>query len=307
MNAPPPVELSHVVKRYGAVLAVNDIDLVAAPGEILALAGHNGAGKTTLFKLILGLAFPNSGTVRVFGRSPTGAGAVAGRRRIGFLPENVVFSGNMTGRELLGFYARLKRVAPAQCDDLLTQVGLADAAAKRVRTYSKGMRQRLGLAQMLLGEPALLLLDEPTTGLDPTSRQRFYALVDERRSRGATVVLCSHALADIEGWADRIALLQRGRLITSGTLEELRQRTALPARIRFRAPPDSRPVLRAAAGALAEFREINGRMVELACPPESRAEVLRRIDITGQVRDLEILMPRLEDIYRHYQGDEVAK
>ena len=139
--------LAEVTKRYGAVTAVERVSLELRAGETLALVGHNGAGKTTLVKLILGLIAPSAGAVRVFERDPATANAAVLREGIGFLPENVAFHGAMTGRELLRFYARLKGTPAAEVDGLLARVGIAEAARRRVSTYSKGMRQRLGLAQ----------------------------------------------------------------------------------------------------------------------------------------------------------------
>ena len=159
------------MRRYGALTALTAVSLDGVPGECLALVGHNGAGKTTLMKLLLGLVRPSEGTVRTW--APTRLRPRATTRfQLGFLPETIAFDAAMTGREVLAFYARLKRLAPRTAEPLLERVGLAAAAGHRVGTYRKGMRQRLGLAQALLGRPRLLLLDEPTTGLDPRCAAR---------------------------------------------------------------------------------------------------------------------------------------
>jgi Cu-processing system ATP-binding protein len=150
---------------------VDHIDLSVYPGERFALLGHNGAGKTTLIKLMLGLCRPTKGEILVQGRQITAAGV--SQLNVGYLPESVSFHDSMSGREVIRFYARLKRRSYKECDELLEQVGLTAAAGQRVRTYSKGMRQRLGLAQALLGNPSLLFLDEPTSGLDPALRSLF--------------------------------------------------------------------------------------------------------------------------------------
>jgi Cu-processing system ATP-binding protein len=171
------VEIRSLTKHYGAIEAVRDVSFDLHAGEIIALVGHNGAGKTTLLKLMLGLVRPSTGTIRVLGEDPA-AGEFAARRRLGYLPENVSFNAALTGREVLSFYARLKEQPVAQALSLLDQVGLGVASQRRVGTYSKGMRQRLGLAQALIGEPQVLLLDEPTTGLDPALRLEFYEIVE---------------------------------------------------------------------------------------------------------------------------------
>jgi len=300
MNA-QPVELKGVAKRYGAVTALDGVDFAIEPGEFMALAGHNGAGKTTLFKIILGLIRPTSGTVRVFGASPQSSQAVERRRAIGFLPENVTFAGNLTGIEMLRFYARLKGAPLAQCADLLEQVGLSDAVSRRVKTYSKGMRQRLGLAQMLLGEPKLLVLDEPTSGLDPDSRRQFRTLIEERRKAGTTILLSSHAMVDFEETADRITFLREGRIVACGTLDALRKESALPVRIRVKAGPGAQATLAEAVGDLAEVQRINGQSVELICAPDKHVAILRRVGALEAIETVEVRPPHLENIYAYYR------
>ncbi|WP_312359874.1 ABC transporter ATP-binding protein, partial [Stutzerimonas balearica] len=175
MNA---VEIQGVSQRYGSMTVLHDLHLSLGEGEVLGLFGHNGAGKTTSMKLILGLLAPSVGEVRVLGRAPADPQV---RRQLGYLPENVTFYPQLSGRETLRHFSRLKGAALGQVDELLEQVGLIHAADRRVKTYSKGMRQRLGLAQALLGEPRLLLLDEPTVGLDPIATGDLYRLIDTLR------------------------------------------------------------------------------------------------------------------------------
>ena len=220
-----PAILAHgLTKQYGANKAVDGVDLTLAPGTTLALIGHNGAGKTTLMKLILGLIRPSAGNLNVLGVEP-GAAPLEHRRHIGFLPENVAFHDELTGTQTLNFYARLKGASLSQCKTLLERVGLAFAAGRRVKTYSKGMRQRLGLAQALLGEPRLMLLDEPTTGLDPASRVEFFRIMRELSDRGATVIISSHILTELEARTDLVAIMNRSKLAAFGPLEALRRQS----------------------------------------------------------------------------------
>lgn len=230
----PIAQWAGVTRRYGKVTAVRDVDLALAPGAATALVGHNGAGKTTLIKLLLGLIRPDSGDVRVAGADPAGSRGAQARRSLGFLPENVAFHGAMTGQELMAFYAGLKRQPTARNAELLEQVGIAQAANRRIATYSKGMRQRLGIAQALIGEPRLLLLDEPTSGLDPASRADVFALIDRLRQSGATVLVSTHALAEIEHHVDRIAIMHRGALVAAGTLDDLRRGAQAEVTLRLR-------------------------------------------------------------------------
>lgn len=289
-----PVELRDAAKRYGAITALAGTSLALEAGETLALVGHNGAGKTTLMKLILGLIRPSAGTVRVFGSDPTGPAGGAIRKRIGFLPESVGFAGAMTGAEVLGFYLALRGEPKAAAASLLERVGLAHAAARRVSTYSKGMRQRLGLAQALIGRPVVLLLDEPTTGLDPTLRQTFYGIVAELRREGCAVLLSSHALAELEHRVDRVAILERGRMVACGRLADLRRAAGLPVRIRVTLP-DAAPILalhdlgaEPAGQGLMELQVANGAKV---------AMLGRLAGLRPAITDIEVLPPSLDEVY----------
>jgi Cu-processing system ATP-binding protein len=299
------IELHEVVKRYGAIAAARDVSFALPAGETVALVGHNGAGKTTLLKLMLGLIHPTSGTIRVLGENPA-AGEFDARRRLGYLPENVAFNAALTGREVLAFYARLKREPVAKALTLLDRVGLGAASARRVGTYSKGMRQRLGLAQALIGEPRVLLLDEPTTGLDPALRLSFYEIVQELRDRGATVVLSSHALTEIEERTDRVLIMNRGLLIANGSMDDLRQLARLPTRIRLTAEHADR--IAAWLGPVESWRAVKTNVVEFEVAPERKLALLRRITAEGApVDDVDLMPPTLDDLYAHFLRREAAE
>ena len=189
------IEIQGTVKHFGPTRAVDGVDLTVRTGELFGLIGHNGAGKTTLFKMMLGLLPPTRGDIRIDGQPVCGDAFREVRRRIGYLPESLALYDNLSGLEIMQFFARLKNADLASCLPLLEKVGLADAARRRVRGYSKGMRQRLGFAQALLGSPRLLFLDEPTNGLDPQGIREFYQLLRELREQGVTALLSSHILA----------------------------------------------------------------------------------------------------------------
>jgi Cu-processing system ATP-binding protein len=293
------VEIERVSKYYGKIEAVRDVSFVLATGQTVALVGHNGAGKTTLLKLMLGLVRPTSGTIRVLAEDPA-AGEFAARSKVGFLPENVSFNPALTGREILSFYMRLKRAPVGTALGLLERVGLARASARRVGTYSKGMRQRLGLAQALIGEPRLLLLDEPTTGLDPALRLSFYEIVQALRDRGATVVLSSHALAELGERADRVIIMSAGTMLAHGSIEELRRMARLPAKIRLTMSGKTEPVSTWLSPG-ETWRQVNGHIVEIDAAPDRKIELLRRaMDAGASIEDVDVTPPTLDDIYAHF-------
>ncbi len=278
------VAVEAAVKRFGGHAAVDGVSLRLEAGQRLALLGHNGAGKTTLMKLLLGLLRADGGTVSVLGGAP---GRSEARRAVGFLPENVAFHDAMTGWEMITFYARLKRRPRDEAAALLRDVGLEAAAKRRVGTYSKGMRQRLGLAQALLGAPRLLLLDEPTTGLDPELRQAFYEIIRARAAAGCAVILSSHLLTELEERTDRIAIMDRGRVVAHGTLDQLRAAAGLPVVFRL---------------ALAD-----GRSERVRAPVADKMATLRRLAADDAVRDIEVEPPSLDAVYAHFtEGDSCA-
>ncbi len=293
------VILSAVGKRYGKVDAVRDVSFTLGAGETIALVGHNGAGKTTLIKLMLGLIRPTTGKVEVLGEDPS-SGDFAVRRRLGYLPESVSFHMALTGRETLSFYARLKRVDEAEIPGLFERVGLAPLAADRpVRTYSKGMRQRLGLAQALLGEPRILLLDEPTSGLDPALRRSFYDLIAALRDKGTTVLLSSHALTELEGRADRVVIVNDGVKIADGTLDDLRRIARLPTRISLKvAEGTEKPQ---GINGTTPWRDLGDGAFETDVTPEEKIALLRRVTSAPAVLSaLTVAEPTLDDLYAHF-------
>lgn len=225
---PTAITTTGLAKTYASafgrsqVHALRPLDLIVNEGEIFGLLGPNGAGKTTLVKLLLGIVHPTEGTGELFGTSIRSSEA---RKAVGFLPENHRFPDFLTGRQTLDLYARMSGTPDAhrsiRSEELLERVRLADAAHRRVKTYSKGMMQRLGLAQALISNPKLVFLDEPTDGVDPVGRREIRDLLLELKSEGVTLFLNSHLLSEIELVCTRVAILKEGRLVRQGTVEEL--------------------------------------------------------------------------------------
>lgn len=219
---PPALLATGLRKRYGSVVALDDVSLSVAPGELVGLVGANGAGKSTLVKISCGLVRPTTGTVTVCGAP---AGSREARRHLGYLAELFRFPGWCSASEILVLHQRLAGSSGGQAerDELLELVGLSDVAGRRVERMSKGMQQRLGIAQALVGEPKLLLLDEPTSALDPAGRRAIRAVLLELRDRGIAVLINSHLLGELERVCDRVAILAHGKVVADGRPHELTQ------------------------------------------------------------------------------------
>ena len=291
-----------VSKSFGVHEVLKGVSFSIDPGERVALIGHNGAGKTTLIRAILGLTTIEAGQIEIEGNRPGSAGA---RRIAAYLPETAAFHRLLTGREQLRALARVKGEPVSAADTLLARVGLARDGNRRIGTYSKGMRQRLGLAQALLGTPKLLFLDEPTNGLDPPLRRQFYDVVGRITAAGATAIISSHVLTEIEARADLIAILRHGRLVAFGSLDDLRLQSGLPFRLRMAVRSDA--VGRVAETLGHEYALIrrDDDTVEFACATADKMRIIKQVaTFNGMVRDVDVLPPRLDDVYEYFVPDE---
>ncbi|MEO7400039.1 MAG: ABC transporter ATP-binding protein [Polaromonas sp.] len=293
------VSLRGVTKHYGALHAVDGVDLDIARGEVFGLIGHNGAGKSTLFKMMLGLVAASAGELLIGGAQVDGRGFRAARRQLGYLPENVVLYDNLSGLETLRFFARLKHAPLEQCQPALERVGLAPAGTRPVREYSKGMRQRLGFAQALLGSPQVLFLDEPTNGLDPQAIRDFYALLRDLQQGGVTVIITSHILAELQERVGRLAIMSAGKIQALGSVQELREQTHMPLVFELQLAAGDLPAVAQAlvhvTGATPEPAPMGLR---LACRRELKMAVLGALAPFGaRVLDIKMQEPSLEDVF----------
>jgi ABC-2 type transport system ATP-binding protein len=250
------VEARGVRKEYGDLVAVEDLTFAIEQGQILGVLGPNGAGKTTAIRVLTTILAPTRGTFAVAGVPNTRPADI--RRRIGVLPESAGYPGRQTGNEYLRYHARLyghdRESARAVADALLAEVGLHDRGRSLIGTYSRGMRQRLGIARALVNEPQVVFLDEPTLGLDPAGQRQVLALVRRiARDRGATVLLSTHLLAEVEETCSRVLILNHGRVAAEGTVAEVSRQAAAPRSARLRVPADS---VAEALGILASERGI---------------------------------------------------
>ena len=296
----PVIETRELGRWYGEVVGLSDLSVVIQPG-ITGLVGPNGSGKSTFMKLIVGELKPSRGGVRVLGHQPFANRELY--RDLGFCPQQDALYDHLSAHGFLDHLLRITGMSAGEskqrAERALGRVGLTESMHRKCGTYSKGMRQRLGLAQALLGKPELLLLDEPTTGLDPDFTRTFYRLIDERRQAGAAVILSSHALAELEPHVDRLLVLQQGKCIAQGDLSALRVQTGLPVRIRV-SGDDGAVREKLADLADVQSNRINGRTVEFICPPEQKMALIELVCRTRGVEDLQIELPNLDRIYSHY-------
>jgi ABC-2 type transport system ATP-binding protein len=314
-HADSVVEISGLTKRFPPdVTALDGVSLTVARGSVVGLLGHNGAGKTTILRHLAGLLAPSAGTVRVFGRDPLEHGAWV-RRRLGMLPGTAILDQRMTARENLRFAARLFDLPTRGLEDriarMLTELGLGDRLDERVSGYSAGMRQRASLAKVLLTDPELLLLDEPSTALDPVAQQELRGLIRRvSRDEGRTVVICTHDLAEAAALCDTVVILAQGRIVAEGNPAELASRVGHTA-VEIELDPDHE---RAALAAIGERGGTDGPGApELEGPGRLRLQGVTRADVPAVLRDLlaagvdvYAVRPRtgtLEDLYLTLHAD----
>jgi ABC-2 type transport system ATP-binding protein len=289
----PAIRTDALAKRFGRTLALDGLTMTVERGEVFGFLGPNGAGKTTAVKLLLGLGRPSGGTARVLGAT---LGERTVRARIGYLPELFRYQPWLRAREVLGLHAELGRLPTTgrrtEIDRVLGLVGLADRAESLVGTYSKGMQQRLGLAVALLGSPELVFLDEPTSALDPVGRLDVRGVIRAARDRGTTVFLNSHLLTEVERVCDRVAIVDRGKVIAAGRLDELLGAPALRIRVTGIAPE-------AISSALATFGRVTIEGDRVTIEPIDPARVpdvvAALVAAGGRVHDVDAGRGSLED------------
>ena len=313
-----PIRTRGLTKHYDDLVAVDNLDLEVRAGEIFGLLGQNGAGKTTTILMLLGLTEPTDGEARVTGLDPA-RNPLEVKRRVGYMPDSVGFYGDLTGRENLRYTARLNRipgdVAEEAIDEVLDQVGLSSRADDPVDTYSRGMLQRLGIADALVKDPDVLILDEPTTAIDPIGVVEVLDLLRGLvRDRGMAILLSSHLLNQVQSVCDRIGIFAAGRLIGQGTLDQLAARfgeATAHIEVAFEGADDTaKERIASVLGSVDGVTQVTpGRSPSLpwsvsVASPELEPAVRRRLPIVAAENDLQLvslrpIAPSLEEIYRH--------
>lgn len=299
------IETQGLTKHYGSTVAVDSLNLRLQAGEVFGLLGPNGSGKTTTILMLLGLTEPTAGWARVLGEDPL-RNPLEVKRRVGYMPDSVGFYDELTARENLRYTARLNGMprpeAEERISEALSGVGLSEVADRPVATYSRGMRQRLGLTEVLLKRPQVAILDEPTMGLDPEAAHEFLAMIRGLKARGITVLLSSHLLQQVQAVCDRVGLFYRGRLVLEGGVEALSDQVLGGAyRIAVEATGDGlERVLSGIPGVVSVTLERPGTC-RVEAQQDCRAEVARRVVAAGgQLIGLSLERATLDDVYARY-------
>lgn len=297
-----------LAKIYGRTVAVDHIDFAVAPGEIVGILGPNGSGKTTTILMLLGLTEPSAGRAEVAGFDPLRA-PLEVKRRSGYLPDQVGFYDAMSARDNLAYTARLAGLARSEIDArfaaAMRRVGLSDVAGARVGTFSHGMKQRLGLAEVLMKRPQVAILDEPTTALDPHSTQEFLEMIRGLKADGTAVLLSSHHLDQVQSVCDRVALFNRGRIALSGTVTELAGRVlggGYVIDIETHGPGVE--VLLAAVPGVVRVQKLtagpDSERWRVDCQRDQRAEIARALGAEIDLVGIQFAAPSLNEVYTRY-------
>jgi ABC-2 type transport system ATP-binding protein len=306
------LETRDLTKRYGTFVAVDRLNLSLQDGEVFGLLGPNGAGKTTTILMMLGLTEPTSGSLRVLGFDPVRQ-PLSVKARVGYLPDQIGFYDGLTARENLVYIARLNGLSRSEAsrriDQSLAQVGLRDVADKRVATFSRGMRQRLGVADVLIKRPQLIIMDEPTLGLDPEAAREFLQLIGRLKAEGITILLSSHLLHQVQAVCDRVGLFHRGQMVLEGTVSDLAQRVlggAYRIHVQAEGTAQLEDSLRQLPGIVAITRS-GQTAFELEAQHDIRSEAARAIvQAGGKLLALKSDVPSLDEVYTRFFQREVS-
>ena len=298
------IEVRGVTKQFGDVTAVSGLDLTVEEGEVYGFLGPNGAGKSTTINVLLDFVRPTAGEVTVLGRDARD-GSVAIRERTGVLPEAFDVYGRLTGRQHVEFAIESKEVV-ADPDAILERVGLAGEEDRRAGDYSKGMRQRLALGMALVGEPDLLILDEPSTGLDPNGAREMRTIVREENERGATVFFSSHILGQVEAVCDRVGILREGALVAEDSVEGLRDAVGTESTLHVTVESVDEDALEAVRALDGVSRvEVDGDAVTVGCDDAAKTRVIGAFEDGGMsVVDFETQEASLEELFVAYTEDD---
>jgi ABC-2 type transport system ATP-binding protein len=293
-----------LTKHYGATVAVDHVDLEVGAGEIVGILGPNGSGKTTTILMLLGLTEPTAGKAEVAGFDPLRE-PLEVKRRVGYLPDQVGFYDGLSARDNLAYTARLaglaRREIDTRFDEALIRVGLPDVGRDRVGSFSRGMRQRLGLAEIIMKRPSIAVLDEPTATLDPHSTQEFLAMIRGLKADGTTVLLSSHHLDQVQSVCDRVALFSRGRIVLSGSVSDL-AREVLGGGFVIDVEVRGAGIAERLCGLpdVVRVQALGGDVYRVDCARDLRAEIAGALASSAGLLGLRLAAPSLNEVYTRY-------
>ncbi len=295
------IEVNNLTKKYNNFKAVDNVSFNVKSGEIFGFLGPNGAGKTTAIKAILGLIQTDTGQIKINGIDIKEDEKQA-KKHVGYLPEKVAFYNNLTALQNMHFYAEMKNVPKTECKPLIIEMGLEDAVNKKVGKFSKGMQQRLGMAQALLGNPPILILDEPSGGLDPRGVALIRDKIREMKNKGSSVFVSSHILAEVQAVCDSVGIINKGVLVAEDTLENLRDRLNLKPKLVMELEKVSDEIINSVKKLEGvEKVDVLGVMLHVICNPRAKSKIILAAEKAGgNILNIQTMEPSLEEVFMKF-------
>jgi len=292
------IKVKNLVKKYYDLKAVNGVSFSIRQGEIFGFLGPNGAGKTTTIKSILGLIHANSGQITIKDIDIK-KDIKKAHRYIGYLPEKVAFYDNLTALQNMYFYAEMKNAPKNQCQKLINDMGLGDVVNKKVGKFSKGMQQRLGMAQALLGDPPILILDEPSGGLDPRGVALIRNKIKEMKDKGSSIFVSSHILGEVQAICDRVGIINKGILVAEDTVDNLRGKLNLKPKLVIELEKVTDDIIKAIKSSEGvENVDVIGVMVHVTCNPRAKSKIILSVEKAGgNILNIQTMDPSLEEVF----------
>ena len=308
-NQPPinngeSIRVANLTKIYSDIKAVNNASFIVKKGEVFGFLGPNGAGKTTTIKSIIGLIHPNTGQIYINGINTIDNSKLS-KKFIGYLPEKVAFYDNLTALQNMYFYADMKEVPRKECEALIREMGLEHAIHKKVGEFSKGMQQRLGMARSLLGSPPILILDEPSGGLDPRGVALIRNKIKEMKKKGSSVFVSSHILAEVQEVCDRVGIISKGVIVAEDTVDRLRTRLNLKPKLVLELENMKKQIV----GEVKKLKGVDhvesiGVMLHVTCDPKSKSKIIIAIEKAGgNIINIHTMEPSLEEVFMRFTED----
>lgn len=295
------IDVRGLTKHYNGVKAVNNISFTVRKGEIFGFLGPNGAGKTTTIKSILNLIQTEAGDIKINGIDIKKNGKAA-KKYIGYLPEKVAFYDNLTALQNMNFYAEMKNIPKNECIPLIKEIGLEDAINKKVGKFSKGMEQRLGMARALIGNPPILILDEPSGGLDPRGVILIRNKIKEMKDRGSAIFISSHILSEVQEVCDRVGIINKGVIVAEDSVDNLRNKLNLRPKLIIELEKISDSMVKSVKEVEGvEKIEVIGGMLHIMCMPKAKSKIILALEkVGGNIINVQTKEPSLEEVFMKY-------